>query len=330
MNIYDIAKLAGVSKSTVSRVINGHTGVSEKTRIIVEKAIDEFAYIPNNSARSLSSLYTDTVVLMVCGITNPFFSKIISLILEKMYEHQTSVSLHSFDPGFDANIVDAAVSICKEKRPRGIILLGGIFEENHHLLKLINVPIVMVTTTVYSTKDKTWFSSVRIDDGKEGEKVAEFVCENGHRKIAVIGDHYFREAGMSKIFNKFGVNVKKIKLDIDRAYSFCSGEKAAMKLLEKESYTCLVCLSDVLAIGALKAAKTKRLSIPEDISIIGFDGIENGAFTNPMLSTFVQPFEEIVEKSVSTLMGIIEGKSFHKHYVLQTKFELGESFCARR
>jgi len=326
VNIYDIAKLVGVSKSTVSRVINGHTGVSEDTRKRVLKAIEDNAYIPNNSARSLSSLSTQTVVLLVCGISNPFFSKIISLILEKMNNSNIGVVLHSYEPGFDANIIDAAISICKEKRPKGIILLGGNFEENHQMLRLIGVPIVMATVTAFGDGNRSWFSSITLDDEKEGHQMAEYICQSGHRKIAIIGQHYLREMGMRKAFKQYGITADAVDLEYDRAYSFRTGYKAAKKLVENGDYTCLLCLSDVFAIGAIKAVQDKGLHVPDDVSVVGFDGIENGAYTNPTLTTFVQPFEEIAEKSVSILLGIVNDGMKHEHLIVQTTLEEGGSF----
>jgi len=326
VNIYDIAQLVGVSKSTVSRVLNGHAGVSEGTRKRVLQAIEDNTYIPNNSARSLSSLSTQAVVLFVCGITNPFFSKIISLILEKMNKEGIDVVLHSFEPGFDSNIIDAAISVCKEKRPKGIILLGGSFEGNHHKLRMIGVPIVMATVTAHSGGDRSWFSSVTIDDEKEGSNMAEYACKNGHRKIAVIGQHYLREKGLKKAFKRYKITAAEVELEFDTAYSFQSGYKAAKKLLDKGDYTCLLCLSDVFAIGAIKAVQEKGLRVPQDVSVVGFDGIENGAYTNPTLTTFVQPFNEIAEKSVATLLGIINDGKAHRHHIVGSTLEEGGSF----
>jgi len=326
VNIYDIAKLTGVSKSTVSRVLNDHVHVSEKTRKRVQKAIDDYTYIPNNSARSLSSASTQTVVLLVCGITNPFFSKIIAIILEQLRNNGFTVTLHSFEPGFDANIVDAAISICKEKRPKGIILLGGNFEGSHDKLRMIGVPIVMASTTIYGDSDRSWFSSVTIDDEKEGYKMADYICRHGHRKIAVIGQSYLRQIGMSNAFKQYGVTATEADLESERAFSFHTGYKIAKKLLENGEYTCFLCLSDVLAIGAIKAVQEKGLRVPQDISVFGFDGIENGAYTNPALTTFVQPFDEIAEKSISTLLGIINARKPHKHYILHSTLESGGSF----
>ena len=328
VNIYDIARSAGVSKSTVSRVLNGHTGVKDETRIRVQQAIKDLTYIPNNSARSLSSISTQTVVLFVSGVTNPFFSRIISLILDQMRSSNIHVPLHSYEPDPNTNIVDELISICKEKRPKGIILLGGFFENSYQKMRAIRIPIVMASTTINDDPDRTWFSSVTIDDENEGRKIAEYICQNGHRKIAIIGQLHRREIGIYDVFKKYGVTVVSGELEHDRAYSFKTSYKAAKKLLENGEYTCLLCLSDVLAIGAIKAVQDKGLRVPDDISVVGFDGIENGEFTNPVLTTFVQPVEEIAEKSVSTLLGLINNGDSHKHEILHSTLEKGGSFKA--
>ncbi|MCL2202897.1 MAG: LacI family transcriptional regulator [Defluviitaleaceae bacterium] len=325
-NIYDIARLAGVSKSTVSRVLNGHKGVSEDTRKRVQQAINDCTYIPNNSARSLSSISTRTVVLLVHGITNPFFSRIISLILEKMHDLNYDVILQSCELGSGQSMADAAISICKEKRPKGIFLLGGYFEENYPTLQMLNVPIVMVSTTVFYAPDRSWFSSVTINDEHEGEKMADYICRNGHRDIAVIGEYYQREKGMRKIFGQYGLHPRSGEVEYDQAYLFQTGYKTAKKFLEQGQYTCFLCLSDVLAIGAMKAVHERGLRVPEDISVVGFDGIESGGYTNPTLTTFVQPFDEMAEKSVETLLGIIDEGKPHEHIVLQATLNECGSF----
>jgi len=326
--IYDIARSVGVSKSTVSRVLNGHPGVSDETKRNVQQAIKDFTYIPNNSARSLPSLSTQTVVFMVCGITNPFFSKIISLILEKMDHNNVDVTLHSYDPGFDSNIMDVLISICKEKRPKGVILLGGSYEDCYIKMRNITAPIVMASTTIFEDPDRSWFSSVTIDDEAEGGKMAEYIYQNGHRKVAIIGEFYRREKGIYRAFKKYGITPTVGELEYDRAYSFKTGYKSAKKLLSTGEYTCLLCLSDVLAIGAMKAVKEKGLRIPEDVSVVGFDGIEYGEYTNPVLTTFMQPAEKLAEKSVSILLGLINNGKSHNHYVLESTLGEGGSFQA--
>jgi len=160
--------------------------------------------------------------------------------------------------------------------------------------------------------------------------MGDYVCRHGHRKVAVIGEHYLREIGLRKALKEYGITAAKVGLEYYRAYAFRTGYKAAKKLLEQDDYTCLLCLSDVFAIGAVKAVREKGLKVPEDVSVVGFDGIENGAYTNPNLTTFVQPFEEIAEKSVSTLLGIVNDGAGHEHHTVKTTLNEGASFRAVR
>ena len=324
-NIFDIARMAGVSKSTVSRVLNGNTGVSEVTRARVQQAISDCTYIPNNSARNLSSITTQSVVLLVHGIANPFFSRVITLIFEEMRGKHYELILHNCELSQDTSITDVAVRIYKEKRPKGMIILGGHFEENHIPLRTMALPIVMVSATIRSITDRSWFSSITIDDEKEGARLAGYVVDNGHKDVAVIGHSYFRELGICRTFEKERVRAKIAELDYDRAYQFKTGYKAAKKLLAQGGFTCFACLSDVLAIGALKAIHESGLRVPQDISVVGFDGIENSAYTNPPLTTFVQPYEQMAKQSVEILLGIIEGTRTHEHIILETTLDEGAS-----
>ncbi|MCL2364631.1 MAG: LacI family transcriptional regulator [Defluviitaleaceae bacterium] len=325
-NIFDIARMAGVSKSTVSRVLNGHAGVSKATRARVLQAIDECTYIPNNAARNLSSITTQSVVLLVHGIANPFFSRVITLIFEEMRGKNYELILHNCELSDDISITDVAVGIYKEKRPKGMIILGGHFEETYAPLRAMELPIVMVSATIRGITDRLWFSSITIDDEREGERLAGHICQSGHKDIAVIGQSYFRERGMRRVLEDSGVRTHIADLDYDRAYQFKIGYKAAKKMLAQGGFTCFVCLSDVLAIGALRAIHENGLRVPEDISIVGFDGIENSAYTNPPLTTFVQPYEEMAAQSVEILLGIIECTRTHAHIILQTTLDEGASF----
>ena len=333
-NIYDIARISGVSKSTVSRVINGHKGVNEETRKRVQKAIDDCTYVPSNTARNLSTVVvapqaaavpSQAVVLLVHGITNPFFSRIISAILEKMRALNIPVSLHSCEAASGAQMTDEAVAIFNEERPRGIILLGGYFDENYGQLQALGVPIVMASATVHQP-DRGWFSSIMLDEYYQGEKMAGYVCQFGHKSIAVIGRYHHREAGMNRVFGEFGVSPHYVELDFDGAHKYKTGYNAANKLLDEGQYTCFMCLSDVLAMGAMKAVQERGLRIPDDISIIGFDGLEGGQFLHPTLTSFVQPFDEIAEKSVSTMVSLLHENGHNHHFLLNTDLQEGGSF----
>ncbi|MCL1820219.1 MAG: LacI family transcriptional regulator [Oscillospiraceae bacterium] len=326
VNIFDIAKLTGVSTSTVSRVLNGHPEVSQKTRLRVQQAISEHRYIPNNSARSLSRISTDAIVVVVSGVTNPFFSRMISIIQAELEKRHYTMILQDYDPGSDTDIVDLAVSLYKEKRPRGLMFLGGNFESGHRRLRQLNIPVMLATTTILAETDRSWFSSITIDDEREAYNMASYICRNGHKRIAIIGNHQLRTIGLDKILREHGYSATEAKIKDEASFSFETGYLAARKLLEIGSYTCVFCFSDILAIGAMKAIRDKGLRIPEDISVVGFDGIEAGFYMNPALTTVKQPLEEIALHSVKGLINSIESGESYGHIVMPTTMVEGGSF----
>lgn len=326
VNIFDIAKLAGVGTSTVSRVLNGHPNVSEKTRARVQQAIKEYTYIPNNSARNLSRTSSRAVGVVVSGVTNPFFSRMISVIQSELVKNQYAMILQNHNPDSKTDIADTALSLFKEKRPMGLLFLGGNFDHNHQKLRSIDTPVALATTTIHSECERSWYSSVTIDDEHEVFEIASYIFKNGHKRVAIIGSHGLRARGFDQAMRVFGLNATKVNIEHEPAFSFKTGYLAAKKLLEIGSYTCVFCYSDILAIGALKAIRESGLNIPNDISVLGFDGIELSEYTNPALTTVKQPSDDIARQSVSTLLSTINTGAPCAHIILPTTLVEGESF----
>lgn len=326
VNIFDIAKLAGVSTSTVSRVLNGHGDVSAKTRKRVQQAIDETSYIPNNSARSLSCISSHSVVVVASGVTNPFFSRMISIIQAELDKAKYTMILQNYDSLVEDDIVDTAISLYKEKRPKGMLFLGGDFEKSHQRLKQVDVPIVLATSTIHASVEREWFSSITIDDEGECANIASYICDNGHKRIGIIGTHGLRSKGFCNVLRERGIHFTEVELEFDNAFSYKAGYQAARKVLERGSYSCIFCFSDILAIGAIKAIHKEGLKVPEDISVIGFDGIEISEYVTPMITTAKQPTDEIAYKSVAALLDTIQNGKPPIHLVLPAVFTSGESF----
>ncbi|MCL2084317.1 MAG: LacI family transcriptional regulator [Oscillospiraceae bacterium] len=326
VNIYDIAKYSGVSTSTVSRVLNGHRDVSLKTRALVLQTIKDYAYIPNNSARNLPCSSTKAVGVVVAGVTNPFFAYMISIIQTELKKNSYMTILQNHDPKSDADIVDTAVGLYKEKRPEGLLFLGGDFERKHQMLRLVKIPIVLVTTTIRAECERSWFSSITVDDEREAFNIANYICSKGHKRIAVIGNHLLRKKGLDDALRERGISAAEIRIEYGVAFSYEAGYLAAKRLLESGSYTCILCFTDILAIGAMKAIREKGLDIPGDISVIGFDGIEIGEYVSPMLTTVKQPAEGMARQSVSVLFGAMQYDAPHMHMVMPTTLIEGGSF----
>lgn len=330
IDIVDIAEYAGVSISTVSRVLNNHPDVSAKTRAHVQKVIDKYDYVPNNSARNLKRESARAIGIIVKGFTNPFFIAMISDMRERLEEEGYEMVLHQIDTQSDE--VVEAISLCKEKKLRGLIFMGGNFMHNQETISMLEVPFVMLTMTIHDNVDREAFSSVTIDDYKETRKAMTYICDAGHRDIAAIcgaeddvSISALREDAIKDELSERGLSVAG-RIGYAGDFSRESGYKTAKKLLETSKFTCLFCISDLLAIGAIRAIHDHGLRVPEDISVFGFDGIEEGKYSIPSLTTIEQPSREMAVESVKLLLAHLRRKKPHKHEVFRAELVEGESF----
>ncbi|SHJ72813.1 LacI family DNA-binding transcriptional regulator [Paramaledivibacter caminithermalis] len=331
LNIRDIAKIAGVGVSTVSRVINNHPDVKERTREKVLQIIEQYNYIPNNSARNLKRSDSKNIGVLVKGIHNPFFSKIVQSIEEKIDKEGYSLILH-YSTG-DCNDIEAAIELIKEKKLKGLICLGGDFDNlNKSQLIDLKIPIVLSSTSIFQNENKDNFSSVIIENEEAAFKAVDYLCKLGHRKIGIIatgeGDKSIgrlRLKGYKKALHKNNMKYNAEFLEIGE-YTFQSAFNAMNRLLDKDlGLTAVFATSDIMAIGASKAILKRGLNIPDDISVIGFDGIEYAEFFHPSITTIKQPGEYMGEKSVEILFDLIKKKGDHRHIILETKLLERES-----
>lgn len=331
VNMKDIARHAGVSVSTVSRVLNGQGYIRQETREKVLRAIEKYHYIPNNSARNLKREAVKAVGIVVKGFSNPFFVRMLDVVQRVLEEKGYLMYLHPIDPLEDE--VEEAVSLVKEKKPMGILFLGGNFEHGREKLDLLSVPYVMLAMMMNRDRvEDSRYSSVSIDDYRETYEVGRRVWRAGHRRVAVMGFHE-RETSVSglrvsafqqALWDCGSAEGRIIKAD---SFSMVAGYSAAKKLLRQEEHiTCLFCIADVLALGAMRAIHEAGLRVPEDIAVIGFDGIEAGRFSVPSLATVRQPGEAMAESGVGVLIGCIEQGRQSSHLVFPAEFFEGESF----
>lgn len=332
-NITDIAALAGVSVSTVSRVLNNHPDVSDPTRRKVRRVMEEHSFIPNNSARSLKRESLKAVGVIVKGFDNPFFNRMLTIIQTELEREGYLALLRQIDPG--QNEADAAASLVKDQKPRGLIFLGGNVQHRHDKLTLLNVPFVTVTITVRSGLDRERFSSVTIDDYAESYAVMERVLNAGHRNVGIIGYlpedesvSRLRLQGFLQALNDRGLDGNG-SVAYAGSFSLKGGSAAARELLDRAPVTCMLCISDVLALGAMRALHDTGRRIPQDVSVIGFDGIDMGRYTIPSLATVRQPDQDMAYRSVRLLMDRLHRKTPHRHLVFRAEFQNGESFAPR-
>jgi len=326
MNIKDIAKLAQVGVSTVSRVINNHTDVKESTREKVLGIIRESNYIPNNSARILKQHNTKNIGILVKGVFNPFFAQITNVIGKIINENGYTMIMRQNDYNIYQD-VDTLIAFVKEKRLQGVICLGGNFTEiTDECFKEINVPIVLTSVNTISKQGKIYYSSIGIDNVKGAYDATTYLINKGHKNIALIlgdvndmGVSLWRLEGYKKALDEKGID-KENDLILIGQYSSKGAYTATLELLKKrKDITAVFAFSDIMAVGAAKAILDSGLRIPNDISIVGFDGMDESEFYNPSITTVKQPKKLMAEMSINLLMSLIKGETENKHILLETK-----------
>jgi LacI family transcriptional regulator len=335
VNIKDIAKLSGVGISTVSRVLNNHSDVKKETREKVLQVIKEYNYIPNNSARNLKRAASKNIGVLVKGIYNPFFSKVVRAIEEEIARHDYSMILHYNAKDAD-NDGDMALQLIKEKKLSGLICLGGDYENLDPLqIKALETPMVLCSTMVAYSGDQNTFSSVNIDDSVAAELAVTEIIKSGHKRIGMIklrDDDFsvcqYRMNGYKNALDKEGIEFDPDYVEIGD-YTFETGYNAMQKLLDKKlPLTAVFVSTDLMAIGAARAAMERDIKVPEDLSIVGFDGIEFAEYFMPSITTIRQPVEEMGKKSVEILFDVLCNEGNHQHIIFDTEFLRRESLRA--
>lgn len=333
LTIKDIARLANVSVSTVSRVLNDRPDVSEESRRRVRAVIADQHYIPNNSARSLVLTNSDAVGLIVRGMQNPFYTEIIRTIEEALDAAGYSLVMHQI--GFSDNEIAAGAVMQREKRLRGIIFLGGRSDYTPQEIAQVTVPIVLCTfTNTGGTLPADRYSSVSIcDEDAAFDAVSELV-RNGHRRIAaLVADaddssiSQLRFQGYCRALRENGIPLRsELVFATGDSFAIEDAYRTMSEGLERDAeFTALFAISDDMAIGAMRALRERGRRIPEDCSVIAIDGITVSEYIYPMLSTVCQPKEELGARSAELLLDVLEGRGSHRQLTLPTTLRKGAS-----
>lgn len=318
LTIKDIARLSGVGISTVSRAINNDPRINAKTKAHVLDVVQKYHYVPNDTARNLQATETNTVGILVSGMDNIFFQRMYHNFEEDFESRGYTCVTHAVE--HEEELLDTAMKLERERRLKGLVFLGGKLTPPYEPYKNLLVPLVCCTVAHDMEDPLKPFYTVSVDDEKEGRRATEYLISKGHRKIAIIaglpGD---RTVGGQRLKGyKAALKAHRIPLDEGRIqymdpniqeYSAENGYESARELLERtRDFTALFCMSDVVAFGASRAIYEAGLSIPGDVSVMGFDGMWIGEYMQPTLTTMAQPLDVITEKAVDMLIRQLEGE----------------------
>ena len=331
MNIKDIAAIAHVGVSTVSRVLNNHPDVNEKTRERVLEIIKENNYIPNNSARILKQSNTKNIGILVKGVFNPFFSEILKIVSVGIQNAGYTMILQHHN---NQNDVGTLLGFIKEKRLQGIICLGGNFIDlkDEDLEEVEGVPIVLVSVGAAMRKKLKRCSSISINNKEAAFRATQYLIDNGHRNIGLIlGEK--RDYGISKErFEGYKKALAHYNIDYNEKYIVygqyeCEDAYKETKKLLKQSpeITAVFAISDIMAMGVAKASSDIGRKIGKDIAIVGFDGMDVAKYYQPSITTIKQPKKEMSELSIEFILKLIEGKMQNTHMFLEVELVQGES-----
>ena len=306
ITIKDVAKELGVSCSSVSRAVNGNTGVSKATRDKILETAKRMGYQPNDLARCLTGKNSKTMGVIIPDINNPFYGEIIAGIINASNENDYNIFLCVSD--WNPIIEQKYYNMLQKKMVDGIILKSVRRTDDYQNIKL---PLMIMEP--YSKNHE--LNSVVIDNEFGGYLAAKHLLECGYRNIAFIlgREDYFasncRLKGAAKALEEYSLPFNE-KLVIDGSFSIEGGRKAAKHLFEERNQLidAIFGMDDLISMGVLQYCKENNINVPEDVGVIGFDDISYAGLPQIELTTVRQPNFELGKMLFEILLEEIKGK----------------------
>ena len=333
MTIKDIARLSGYAVGTVSRVLNGSPQVSEAARNRIMAVVHEHNFKLNNNAKHLKHQASKGIAIIVKGTQNMLFAGIMERLQNRVIEQGFASLVYYIDE--EDNEVEQALQICRERHPQGVLFLGSNLDTFRRQFSSMTIPCVLVTNSAASL-DFSNLSSVSTDDAAASEFAVEHLISLGHRNIAIIGGKMdqsnmarIRYEGCLRAFERHGISFDQQLQYMEARFSLEDGRRSMHDLLDRmPQVSAVFAMSDVIAMGAMRAICDRGLRVPDDISVMGFDGIDLVRYLNPELCTIRQHKEHIADRSVDILTRCIHESISAVHEVIEFDFVNGESVKA--
>jgi LacI family transcriptional regulator len=311
MTIRDVARLAGVSSMTVSRVINGSERVSPATRQRVEEAIDELGYVPSRLARGLIRQKTGTLALIVPDVANPFFTLVVRGAEE--VARRADYRLLLCDTRSDLELEREVIEELLAHRVEGIAIAPVSDRSRTHLRRLakFGVPFVLIDRTVQGVD-----SDLIVGDNEGGaRRLVTHLLELGHRRIGLIVEAddvstaRHRRQGYESALAAAGVPVDEsliVRADADPSGGF-EGMRRLLTLDERP--TAVFAVNNLVALGVIEAVRDAGLEVPDDVALVCFDDIEYASRMYPFLTVMAQPAETLGSLGTQLLLERIDGRA---------------------
>lgn len=332
LTLEDIGKLAGVSRATVSRVVNGYPHIKPDVRERVEKVIAETGFRPNAVARSLASNRSNLIGLIVPSVvqemfSDPYYPTLIQGVTQASGEHGQIVSLYLLNSLDEEKAL--AESIIRAGFLDGIILVLGKYDLRH-LAGIANVPFV----TIGQPRDVDFLPYVDTDNFTGGYLATKHLLDLGHRRVGIIAAYNhtageLRFKGYLQALADYGIEVDP-HLIAEGDFSLNSGYQSARRLLAQRP-TAIFSASDRMAVAAIEVIKAANLRVPDDIAIVGFDNLSPALHADPPLTTIRQQVEDLGWAAVDLLMDVIAAPGEkHGSIMLPSELIIRESCGAKK
>lgn len=321
--IKDVAKLASVSTTTVSHVINKTRFVAEATQKRVWEAVEELNYAPSAVARSLKCNTTRTIGMLVTQSFNPFFAEVMHGVENYCYKQGYTLFMCNTEGDLDKQ--KHYLRMLSEKRVDGLLVMCS--DLNEQLLTLLEKNTELPMVIMDWGPDSPHTDKIIDNSEKGGYLATKHLIENGHTQIACITGQADKTTckervhGFQRAHEEANLSVKSEWI-LEGDFECASASKAVDKLLAMEVRpTALFCFNDIMALAAISRIKQSGLRVPEDISVIGYDNIELSAYFSPPLTTIHQPKRRVGKTAVEILLERIKDKH-HERRIFEMQPEV--------
>ena len=311
VKIEDVARAAGVSVATVSRVLNEQGGVLPQTQQKVKEAVEALSYEPNLLARNLRKNESRIILILAPNFSNPYYSNVLAGICDVSRNLGYSTLIYNT---YDSNALDETLvtSLFQKNRADGMITLAVNRDDMWLSRYMGKYPLVQCSEYVEDAQ----LPHISVDNRRAAKESVSFLIAQGHRRIGIVtsANRYLssmnRLRGYLDAIEEAGIRRDESLIAYASAdYSFASGKQAARDLLSlPEPPSAIFCVSDILALGVIASAGKLGLQVPWDLSVIGFDDVDYTTMFHPYLSTVAVPCYELGRRSMLMLYDHIQQK----------------------
>lgn len=325
MTIYDIAKLAGTSASTVSRVVNNKHGVKNETREKIQKLLDEYDYIPDENARGLITKSTKLIGIVMPDIRNTHHAELAYIVEKNLKEHNyCSIILNA---GIEPDVIVENIGVLVKRKVDGIILVGSVFENKKVEERLSKLSIPVAFANGYLENENIY--GVLVNEEDAVKDAVNYLFENGKRNIAFLGKIFTSSSKNKYNGYKKGLKINNLEneifIEIDELDYNVNDIDIKFILSENPNIDAIICSEDVAAVSIIRELNKNNIKIPKDIAVIGINNSTYGKLSYPSLTSIDNKMVETGLIASNIIIDLLSGKEASKKTFIESDIIKRES-----